>query len=56
MSYDYLQMHKTLQLFTSLITTGANIFTSIKVLKNTCTHTHISTKVIKNAQLIEASG
>ncbi len=56
MSYDYLQMSKTLQIFTSLILTGTNIFTGIKVLKNTCTHIHTNTKVIENAQLIEAWG
>jgi hypothetical protein len=56
MSDYYLQMHKTLKLFTSLITTGKNIFTSIKVLKNTCMHIHTNTKVIKNAQLIEVWG
>ncbi len=32
---DYLQIYKTLQLFTSLFTLNTNIFTSIKVIKNT---------------------
>ena len=34
----YFQIYKTLQLFTSIITLSINIFTSIKVIKNTCTH------------------
>ncbi len=34
-SDDYLQMCETLQLFTSLIALNANIFISIKVIKNT---------------------
>jgi hypothetical protein len=39
----------------SLITLNANIFTSIKVIKNTCTHICTDTKVIKNEKLIKAS-
>ncbi len=33
-SDNYLQMHKTLQLFTNMLTLKTNIFTSIKVIKN----------------------
>ncbi len=39
---------------TILITLNINIFTSIKVIKNTCTHIYTETKVIKNAKLIKA--
>jgi len=47
-------MYKTLLLFTSLITTNANPFTSINVIKNAYTHIYKNTKVIKNALLINA--
>ncbi len=47
-------MFKTLQLFTCLIAFNTNIFTSIKVIKNTCTHFYTDTKVIKNAKRIKA--
>ncbi len=42
---DYLQLYKTLQLFTSSFTLNTNILTSIKVIKthvHTFTHTHKS--------------
>ncbi len=48
-------MYKTVQLFTSLITTKTSKFTSVKVIKNTCAHICTNTKVVKNAQLIKAS-
>ncbi len=47
-------MYKTLQLFTSLITSNTNLITSINVIKNTCTHIYTDTKVIKNAEIIKA--
>jgi hypothetical protein len=48
---DYFQIYKTLQLFTSVITLNTNIFTSIKIIKNTCTHIYTDTKAIKNPKL-----
>jgi hypothetical protein len=36
--YDYLQMYKTLQLFTNTFTFNTNIFASIRLIKNTCAH------------------
>jgi len=51
MNKDYLQMYKTLQLFTNTFTFHTNKFTSIKVIK-----TYMYTlKVIKNAKVIKAS-
>jgi hypothetical protein len=47
-------MYKTLQIFTISITLNTNIFTSIKVIKNTCTHIYTVTKVITIAKLIKA--
>jgi hypothetical protein len=47
-------MYKILQLFTSLITLNTRILTSIKLIKNTCTHIYTDTKAIKNAKLIKA--
>ncbi len=47
-------MYTILQLFTSLITTKTNIFTSIRVIINTCKHISIDTKVIENVKLINA--
>jgi hypothetical protein len=44
-------MYKSFRLFTSLITLDRNMFTSIKVIKNTCKHIYADTKVIKNAKL-----
>jgi hypothetical protein len=52
-SDNYFQMYKILQLFTSLITLSTNIFTSIKVIENACTHIYTDTKVIRNAELIK---
>ncbi len=49
----YSQMYKTLQLFTSLITSKTNIFTSIKAIENACTHIYADTKVIQNAMLVK---
>jgi len=46
----YFKLYYTLQLFTSLFRLNTNIFTSIKVIKNTCTHICTSTKVIENTQ------
>jgi hypothetical protein len=53
-SDDYLQMYKILQLFTSLITSSANLFTGIKVIEITCTLIYAVTKVIKNSKVIKA--
>ncbi len=53
-SDDYLHMHKTFQLFTSVIIANTNIFTSIKVIKSTQTHIYTKTAFIKNAKLIKA--
>ncbi len=50
-SDGYFQMYQALHLFTSSITLNINIFTNIKVIKNTCTHIYTSTKVIDNAKL-----
>jgi len=47
-------MYETLQLFTSIITLKASMFTSIIIIKNTCTNIYTDTKVIKNAKLIKA--
>jgi hypothetical protein len=48
MNKDYLQMYKTLQLFTNTFTFHTNKFTSIKVIK-----TYMYTlKIFKNAKLI----
>ncbi len=52
---DYLQLYKTLQLFTNSFKLNAKIFTNTEVIK---THTHIFTQIqkfIKNAKLIKAS-
>ena len=48
---DYLQMYKTLQLFTNTFTLNTNKFTSIKIIKKThmCRH-----KVIKNTKVVKA--
>ncbi len=36
---DYLQMYKTVNLFTNTFTFNTNKFASIKVIKNTCVQT-----------------
>ncbi len=41
---DYLQMYKTLQLYTNIFTLNTKVFTSISVIKNTRVQTQ---KVIK---------
>ncbi len=46
-------MSKTSRLFTSLITSNTNIFKSIKVIKNTCTHIYTDTIVIKKSKLLK---
>ncbi len=53
-SDNYFQIYKTLHLFTSITTLNTNTFTSIKVTKNTGTHSYTDTKVIKNSELIKA--
>ncbi len=53
-SDDYFQMYQALQLFTSSVTLNTNIFTNIKINKNTCTHIYTSTKVNENTKLIKA--
>jgi hypothetical protein len=46
---DYLQMHKTLQVFTNMYKFNTNKFTSIKVIKNT----YVQTQIIEIAKLIK---
>jgi hypothetical protein len=53
-SHDYFQMYKTYQLFKSITILNTNIFMSIKVMKNRCTHIYADTKLIKNAKLVKA--
>jgi hypothetical protein len=45
---DYLQIYKTLLLFTNIVTLNTNVFTSIKVIKNT----YVQTQSYKNANSI----
>ncbi len=48
---DHLQMYKTLQLITSLITTNTNTFTSINVINNTCAHVTQTQTLLKMPSL-----
>jgi hypothetical protein len=44
---------QNITILTSQITLNTNIFTSIKVIKNTHAHIYTDTRVILNAELIE---
>jgi hypothetical protein len=49
-SEDYLQVYKTVNLFTNTFTFNTNKFASIKVIKNTC----VQTQVIKNTNVFKS--